>query len=247
MNIKLIIAYDGTEYLGWQRTKEGPSIEEILQTVLEQILQHPVILQAASRTDAGVHAHGQVVNFITHKSIPDLTKFQISINSLLPKSIVVTNVSHEDDSFHPTLECKGKEYHYHICQGIFQYPEHRNFSWHCHGLLDIEQMKNAAQLLLGTHDFTAFCNAKKNEPYDNCIRTVERIEIIKLPDNRIKIVIDGNNFLYKMVRNIAGTLVYIGNGKIKLEEIINILNSKNRTLAGMTAPAHGLTLYKVKY
>jgi tRNA pseudouridine38-40 synthase len=147
-NLKLLLSYDGTSYLGWQKTAMGPSIEEELEKALSQILQHPVALQAASRTDAGVHAEGQVVNFFTEKEI-----LQKSINGVLPKDISVLKLEEAHEAFHPTIDCRGKEYHYFVCTGNTQLPFHRRFSWHFNFPLEVEKMKKAAALLVGKHDF----------------------------------------------------------------------------------------------
>jgi tRNA pseudouridine38-40 synthase len=246
-NIKLIVAYDGREYLGWQKTRMGPSIEAALQEVIEQIIQHPILLQAASRTDAGVHAQGQVVNFLSSKIYVDLDRFRISLNSLLPKDIAVLQVRLMPLSFHPTLDCIGKEYRYFICYGPTQLPHHRFYAWHVHYSLNLEKMRQAIPLLLGTHNFAAFCNVKKNAHYSNYTREVQLLELIELEEKRLCFRISGNHFLYKMVRNLVGTLVDIGRGKIALETLPNILQSEYRPQAGVTAPAHGLFLYQVFY
>ncbi len=246
-NIKLTIAYDGGDYLGWQKTSMGPSIEETLQEALERILREKIVLQAASRTDAGVHAQGQIVNFFTTKFIPSFDRFQYSLNSLLPPSIVVNNIENAAQSFHPTLDCVGKEYHYSICCGPIQLPQCRRYSWHYPYLLDVVAMQAGAQLLTGTHDFSAFCNFKKNSDYPHFIRTVTDISIAQSNDNRLLIKVSGNNFLYKMVRNIVGTLVYVGRGKFTLNELRAILLNKDRKQAGVTAPACGLSLHRVFY
>ncbi|KAF3362953.1 tRNA pseudouridine synthase A 2 [Chlamydiales bacterium STE3] len=246
-NIRLTLVYDGTNYLGWQKTPLGPSIEEAIQKTLQRILQHEITLQAASRTDAGVHALGQVVNFFTSKTLEDVSKFKLSINALLPKDIRITMVEVAENDFHPTLDSNGKTYHYEICQGSVQLPQHRLYSWHVPKHLDIKQMKEASKQLIGKHDFSAFCNAKKNEVYQNKIRQVERIDFVQLENNRLKIAIFGRHFLYKMARNIVGTLVYVGLGKISVSQIPLILDGKDRTKAGMSAPAHGLTLFRVHY
>ncbi len=245
-NLKLIIAYDGTHYLGWQKTRMGQSIEAALQKTLEQILQHPIHLQAASRTDAGVHADGQVVNFLTTKT-PDLFQFQISLNSLLPKDIVVLNVEEMPPSFHPTLDCKGKEYHYYISHGPTQRPQHRFYAWHVPYALNLSLIQEAIPTLIGTHDFAAFCNFKNNAHYADTIRRIDNLNVEEFEDHRILFKIEGNHFLYKMVRNIVGTLISVGRGKIGGETIPQILQSKLRTQAGMTAPAHGLFLKQVFY
>lgn len=246
-NIRLKVAYDGRHYLGWQKTAMGPSIEEELQKVVEQILQEPIALQAASRTDAGVHATGQIVNFHTNKTALSLDKLMIGLNSLLPKDIAVLSVEEAPANFHPTLDCQSKEYHYEICYGTAQIPQHRYYSWHYPFALSVYKMKDAAEFFIGSHDFSAFCNVKKNSTYESYVRTILSIKIIELGHDRLRFEIRGNNFLYKMVRNLVGTLVYVGCGKIALEEIEGILTKKDRTLAGMTAPAHGLCLYRVYY
>lgn len=241
-NFKLIIAYEGTRFLGWQKTSMGPSVEAELEKALSQILQHPARLQAASRTDAGVHAEGQVINFFTEKKIPP-ERLQKSLNALLPKEISVLEVAPMPLSFHPTLDNRGKEYHYFACLGTSQLPFHRHFSWHFPYPVDIDAMKQAAKSLEGWYDFSAFTNEKQTDH----IREIFKIEIFPLPVNRLKICVSGNRFLYKMVRNIAGTLLYVGCGKISPEEIGNILQSQDRTRAGVTAPAHGLVLKQVFY
>jgi tRNA pseudouridine38-40 synthase len=245
-NFKLTIAYDGTSYLGWQKTKEGPSIEAALQQPIEQIVQHSVSLQAASRTDAGVHADGQVVNFFTtHAILPE--RLQISLNQLLPKDIAVVHIEEAHPSFHPTLDCWQKEYHYSLCVGKFQRPQRRLYSWHYPHVLDLKAMQASSEYFLGTHDFSTFCNSRKGLNYKDYRCTLNSLEIIPCPENSLLINIQGNRFLYNMVRNIVGTLVYVGIGKISEKEIPAIIASHDRTLAGVTAPAHGLTLHQVSY
>lgn len=246
-NFKLIVAYDGTNYLGWQDAKAGPSIEAELRSVLEQVLQQTVTLQAASRTDAGVHARHQVVNFRTERSEIDPKKLLISLNCLLPGSIAITSIQEVSEEFHPTLHCSYKEYRYYICNTTWQYPEYRYTSWHHPQALDLDKMDAVAQEFVGTHDFSAFTNVKKNESYEDHIRQVLDISIDRLPMNRICIRVKGVAFLYKMVRNIVGTIVYAGSGKIGVDDIVSILASKNRVEAGVTAPAHGLFLHQVVY
>lgn len=246
-NIKLVIAYEGTNYLGWQKTPTGPSVEQALQLVLERILQQNIVLQAASRTDAGVHANGQVVNFFALKTHLDFVRLKKSLNSLLPPDIKVISIEKMVPSFHPTLDCQLKEYCYYICCGETQLPQHRFYSWHYPCSLFIEEMKIAASQLLGEHDFSAFCNSRKQIKYENSIRILKEIKIEDKEPKRLCISVTGNHFLYKMVRNIVGTLVHVGCGKIGKEKILSILNSADRTLAGVTAPAHGLFLNKILY
>lgn len=245
-NIRLGLAYEGTHYLGWQKTMMGPSIEETLERTLKQILQHPIALQAASRTDAGVHAEGQVVNFFTPKEI-SLDKLQYSLNCLLPPDIAITSIVQAEDNFHPTLDSKGKEYHYHLCYGRVQLPHRRHVAWHYPTSLNIQAMQEAVPLLLGQRDFSAFCNVKKNSTYAHYTRYLEAISLDICENESLRFRIEGNNFLYKMVRNLVGTLVYVGCGKIPLETLPEIVKGGDRTRAGMTAPALGLCLYRVNY
>lgn len=241
-NLKLILAYDGTAYLGWQKTEMGPSIEGSLGRVLEQILQQPIKLQAASRTDAGVHAEGQVVNFFSEPKL-SLDRLLASCNALLPSDIRILHLEEMPSSFHPTLDAKGKEYHYHICLGKVQLPFDRRFSWHFVKKVQLNWMKEAALYFIGKHDFLALTNERQE---DN-IRELYSIQIDEIGDERIRIRVAGNQFLYKMVRNIVGTLLYAGCGMISMETISTLLKKGDRKEAGMTAPAHGLILKRVFY
>jgi tRNA pseudouridine38-40 synthase len=247
MNLKLILSYDGTHYLGWQKTKMGPSIEDSLERVLNQILQEKIHLQAASRTDAGVHAEAQVVNFYTQKEKLDLKKLERGLNGLLPKDISISQIEIAPDTFHPTLDALGKEYHYYICHGPVQLPFHRLFSWHYPSSPDLLLMQQGASLLLGLHDFQALCNQKKNSENEETRCHLMHVEIEALPERRLRIRVIGDKFLYNMVRNLVGTLIYLGCGKLSLDSLRELLESRDRTKAGMTAPPHGLILKKVLY
>ncbi|MCI0382010.1 MAG: tRNA pseudouridine(38-40) synthase TruA [Chlamydiae bacterium] len=243
-NIKCTVFYLGTSYFGWQKTKAGPSIEETLENCLKQILQEKIHLQAASRTDRGVHAKEQIINFFTSKTI-SLNLLMKSMNRMLPKDIAVKELAQASPHFHPTLDCTAKEYGYWICNGSYQLPFHQSTSWHHIPLLSLEKMKEAALYFIGTHDFSAFCNLPIKNPND-AIRTIHEISIEE-EENRISIRIKGSFFLYKMVRNIVGTLVFAGSGKISPDSIPSILRSRKRSQAKITAPAHGLFLTKVFY
>lgn len=246
-NIKLIIAYDGTHYFGWQKTKMGPSVEGTLEQVLSKILQRPVTLQAASRTDAGVHADGQVVNFLTTDNVFPLEKLKAALNGLLPKDIVVLKAEDAATDFHPTLHAISKEYRYTVCYNQTQMPHRRYYSWHYPYPLDTDLIKQAIPLLVGQRDFSAFCNARKNSAYSDYVRRLRAITLNELPDNCLQFEIYGDSFLYKMVRNLVGTLVYVGCGKILVEDVKKIIASADRTKAGITAPAHGLFLHRIEY
>lgn len=244
-NVKLRLTYDGTAYFGWQKTDKGPSIEQTLENVLETILQQQVKLQAASRTDRGVHAHHQVVNFFSNKSFC-FEKFQFQLNSMLPKDIRVLEACHMREDFHPTVDVKEKTYVYTITASAFQMPLARHYAWHVYYPLNLELMKEAVTHIIGTHDFKGFTNRKIDETYENHVRTIHEISFNEYGD-QIQISIRGNHFLYKMIRNIVGTLVYIGCKKLPIHVINDLKIEKNRTLAGITAPAHGLSLFNLKY
>ena len=245
-NCRLLIAYDGSNYKGWQKNNRDRTIEETLQKSLESILQHPVQLQAASRTDAGVHAHGQVVNFFTPLAPLSPKDLTTQINLQLPDDISVLDCQIARQDFHPTVSAKSKEYHYFVCCGK-QLPHHRFYSWHCYSDLDVAAMREGAKLFVGRHDFSSFCNVRVDISYNDFTREVDYLTIEEIERNRLRFVIGGHSFLYKMVRNLVGTLVNIGQGKIPLEHLPKIIASKDRKQAGMTAPAHGLFLKQVTY
>lgn len=244
MNFRLLLSYDGTAYFGWQKTEKGPTIQETLAKALYVLSPNSSLPEAASRTDKGVHAEGQVVSFsLPHDKPIAPHTLQKALNAHLPADIRVLNVESVPDTFHPTLDAKKKEYRYRICLSGIQNPIYRLYSWSFRYLLKIEKMECAAQALIGTHDFSALANETEKNP----ICTIETIEIAQLAENRLEIAIRGDRFLYKMMRNLVGTLLYIGSGKLPDGCIQTLLASKDRKEAGMTAPAHGLTLSKVFY
>ena len=245
-NVKMIVAYDGTAYLGWQKTKTGKSIEAELEGALKRILQEEVTLQAASRTDRGVHADGQVVNFFVTRTDLDLGLVRKGLNAVLPKDISVKSLEAVESAFHPTLHCSAKEYHYIICNTPVQLPFYRHCSWHVRPPLKLEEMRKAAETLLGKHDFSAFCNERALWT-KNSVCQLFQIAITPFEEERLRISITGDHFLYKMVRNIVGTLAYVGMGKLSWETLPAILAQKDRAQGGITAPAHGLTLKQVFY
>ncbi len=247
-NIVLKISYDGTRYFGFQKTNSGISIEETLEKTIQQIVRHKVTLQAASRTDRGVHAHGQIVNFFIENDSLELEKLKKSINCLLPYDIVVHELYHMSESFHPTLDAIAKEYHYFVCYDEVIPPFERLYSWHNRNFLDLAKMRDASSQLIGTFDFSSFRNNHDDVKDETPIRTLYSIQIDEIGFKKICIKIKGNNFLYKMVRNIVGTLSYIACGKLKCTIIEFLLsNPNNRIHAGITAPASGLFLHKVYY
>ncbi len=234
LSYKAMITYDGTSYFGWQKTASGPSIQEEIEKAIHQITGELAVPDAASRTDRGVHALKQVIRFSLAEPL-DLKKALRGLNAVLPDDIRVLALSPQE--FHPTLDAKGKEYHYRICQNPVQDPAKRLYSWHFHYPLDQIKIERAAQDLIGKHDFSAFANESEKNPICN-------IESIFFKDF---FQIKGDRFLYKMVRNLVGTLVYIGSGKLPEDSIPSILRSKDRKKGGVTAPAHGLYLHEVFY
>ena len=244
-NIILTLSYLGTGFAGWQKTPFKMSIQEMLEKALQRILRETPQLQAASRTDAGVHAMSQIVNFFTDNPI-DLPLLKRALNGTLPKEISVLFIEEKTDPFHPTLDCKKKEYRYYICNSSVQLPFHRNTSWHVPYSLDLEKMRTGARILLGSHDFSAFCNDRSS--WDrNPVCHLEEISILELPKDRLCLSVIGDHFLYKMVRNLVGTLIDIGRGKLYVDDLSLILQKKERKLAGVTAPAHGLCLHHIYY
>lgn len=241
--LKLIVAYDGTAYRGWQKTATGPSIEAVLEEAIFQITRERSTLLAASRTDAGVHALGQVVVFDTQKSIPP-DRLRLGINACMPPDIRVLEVQEVPPNFHPTLDNQGKEYHYSLSVVRVQPPHLRHYAWHCHYDLNFAAMQEAAAHFVGTYDFSAFCNAREDLVGRDRVRTIDRVAL-SVEGDLVRIEMVGNSFLFRMARNIAGTLVSVGRGKLLPDVLPDILRGRDRTLAGMTAPAHGLSLIRV--
>jgi len=242
-NIVLHIAYDGTRFLGWQKTASGPSVESSLELVCEKVLQEKIVLQAASRTDRGVHAEGQIVNFFTTNTM-DLGLIRRGLNALLPKTIRILLTQEANLEFHPTLQAEEKEYWYEACLNPVQLPFHRKTSWHYPKSVCIETMRTSCHFLIGLHDFTSFSTDPQPK---NPVCHLAKIEIIALPENRLRFILVGNRFLYKMARTLVGTLLQIGSGKIEGSRLPSILNDRQRKRAGVTAPALGLKLHQVFY
>lgn len=242
---RLTLAYDGTKYFGWQKLPCQPTIESDVETALQKILQHPIQLEAASRTDRGVHAKGQIAAFSTEKEI-SAAKLHISLNRLLPKDIAVTEVKQVPDTFHPTLESVGKEYRYFLSLSPHLPPWKRFFSWHVPQKLDLAAMETAAQFFIGTHSFKTFTNKKPTETYSCFTRTLFSLKLVP-NDEGLEFHLHGDRFLYKMARNLVGTLVSVGKGKLKPQDIPLFLSHGKRLDVGPTAPSAGLFLWKVFY
>lgn len=241
-NLKITIQYNGKNYCGWQRQPNSLGIQGNIENAIYEITKEKVKLIGSGRTDAGVHAFGQVANFLINSNIP-ASKLPLAINSKLPKDISVIDCVEVDDNFHSRYSAIGKTYRYLIYHSQHRSPIYKDISYQVKYDLDIEKMKKEAKFLLGEHDFCGFMSSGSSVL--DTVRTISDISI-KTEEDLIIIEITGNGFLYNMVRIIVGTLVDIGRGKID-ESLEDIISSKDRKKAGHTAPAHGLFLKKVYY
>lgn len=242
-NIKLIIEYDGKGFNGWQKQPGKPNIQGEIENAIERITGEEVELYASGRTDAGVHAIAQTANFKTNSNIP-IEKLCLAINSQLKNSIVIKEATEVDEKFHCRYNCKGKKYRYIINNSTNGSAIYRGLEYHMPVKLDVDKMREAAKYFVGTHDFKAFKSSGTSSK--SSVREIYTAEVTK-ENERITIELTGSGFLYNMVRIISGTLVDVGLGKIKPEEIKDIIESKDRTRAGKTLPAHGLYLVEVYY
>ena len=242
-NIKLIIEYDGKEFNGWQKQPNKLNIQGEIEKAISEITGEQIDLIASGRTDAGVHSLGQTANFKTNSAI-SIEKLPIAINSKLKKSIVVKSAEEVDERFHSRYSVKSKKYRYTINNSKYGSAIFRNMEYHFPQELNIDEMQKAAKLFEGEHDFKAFKASGTSSK--SSVRTIYKAEVKKDAD-RIYIELTGNGFLYNMVRIISGTLIDVGTGKIKKEDIQKIIESKDRKNAGKTLPARGLCLIEVNY
>lgn len=243
-NIKLIIEYDGTNYRGWQVQPKGATVQGMIEEKLVLLTKEAVHLVGSGRTDAGVHAFGQVAHFKTQSQI-EVRSIQKALNSLLPADIVIKGIMEAEEFFHARKESKSKVYEYRILNRPFRSAIQREYCWHIPQKLDLKQMKKATQELIGEHDFSSFRSV--GSPTRTAVRKVIRAEWKRGREGSIRFEIEASGFLKQMVRAVVGTLVEVGRGKITAEEFRRILASRDRKTAGPTAPAHGLFLKEVKY
>lgn len=239
----MVVAYDGTNYCGWQVQPNGITIEEVLNRSLSNLLGEKIEVMGASRTDSGVHSLGNVAVFDTNTRMP-ADKIAFALNQRLPEDIVVQGSCEVPSDWHPRYQESTKTYEYRILNRTFRMPTRRLDTYFYHYPLDVEQMSEAASYLVGTHDFASFCAA--NAQVKSTVRTIYSCTAQKENDI-ITIRVTGNGFLYNMVRIIAGTLIEVGAGKRRPEEIKDILAAENRDAAGPTAPAQGLTMMGIEY
>ena len=243
-NIKLTIEYDGTAFHGWQIQPGLRTIQGVIKERIAQITQGEVNLIGAGRTDAGVHAFGQVANFQTESFI-ELIALQRGLNSLLSPDIVIKGIEEVEEGFHARFSARSKIYEYHILNRSYPSALLRAYAWFIPHQLDLASMERCGRLLIGSHDFSSF--RASGDESRHSVREVIRLEIERRQGDLIVIVIEANAFLREMVRSIVGTLVDVGRGKTTLEEFEKIFQARDRRQAGMTAPAQGLFLVEVKY
>ncbi len=243
-NIKIILEYDGNGYHGWQQQKLRPTVQQMLEETIGVITREKIKVIGSGRTDAGVHAINQVAHFTTLSNM-DADRLFRGINSLLPTDIAIKELKDVDENFHAQHDVTSKVYLYQIYNRPIRSVLYRNYAWHVAYALDLAKMKEAAYFLLGSHDFSSFCATGTDVAGRN--RTVTKIDIESNDDGLIRILIEANGFLRYMVRNIVGTLVDVGRGKISPAECSTILNARDRRVAGVTAPPYGLFLKDVKY
>ncbi len=241
--VKLTVSYDGTNYCGWQVQPNGNSVQAELNKALRALLKEDIHCIGASRTDAGVHALGNVAVFDTQARMPG-EKMSYALNTYLPEDIRIQSSEEVPEDFHPRFQRTRKTYEYKICNRKIPDPTQRLYSLFYYYSLDEKLMQQAADHLVGTHDFTSFCTAKP-EVTDR-VRTIEKISVTRDGD-MVTIRITGNGFLYNMVRIITGTLLRVGNGRIAPEEIPWILEAKDRSASAETAPPQGLKLLSIEY
>ena len=241
--VKMVVAYDGTNYSGWQLQKNAVTIEQKLNEALYDLLGEDIQVVGASRTDAGVHSLGNVCVFDTNTRMP-AEKICYALNTRLPEDVVVQSSCEVAEDFHPRAGKSSKTYEYRILNRAFRDPTRRLDTYYYRYPLDVAAMQKAASYLVGEHDFKSFCSV--HAQVETTVRTIYACTVSQREDE-IYIRVTGNGFLYNMVRIIAGTLIEVGAGKREPEEIIEMLEATDRQSAGPTAPAHGLTMLGIAY
>jgi len=243
--LKLTIQYDGTQFLGFQRQKSGRTVQGEIEKAFQRFLNKKINLIGSSRTDSGVHALAQVAHVKISKNGMTLTRIQKALNAHLSKDCVISKIQKVTDDFHARYQAKGKIYEYRLWNSPLRTPILDRHVYHHHRKLDLGQIKKAARFFVGKHDFKSFQSSGGNKEMST-VRTLKRLSI-KQEGSLIRFIFEGDGFLYNMVRNIIGTLIWVGEGKISPKEIPAILRLKDRKKAGPNASAKGLFLVKVKY
>lgn len=242
-NIRIVLAYDGTPYLGWQIQPQGPTVQSVLQESLKLITGEEVAVKGSGRTDAGVHALGQVANFNTYSAI-NPQAFLRALNSVLPPTIAITGADEVDPAFDAQFSTVNKLYLYRVFNRTIRSPFELKRSWHINTRLDVEMMSSASLMILGKKDFSSFrasgCVAMSP------VRTISRCDVVREGDI-ITFQLEADGFLRHMVRNIVGTLVEVGRNRFSTDDFAAVVAARNRTKAGIAAPPHGLYLARVDY
>jgi tRNA pseudouridine38-40 synthase len=245
MRWKCTVAFDGTDFYGWQSQVGGNTVQDYIEKRLEVIFKEPIRIVGSSRTDSGVHAAGMVFHFDAEWQHP-VKHLLRAVRVGLPKGILILNVKRVSDSFHARFSATGKRYIYRIYEG-WATPFDSRFAYSLENRkLDVGRMKNAAKYFVGTHDFTAFAADRGDDSVEDPVKEMTRVEIVKRGQS-VKIIFEGSGFMYKMARSMTGALIDVGTGKLEPEHIEKILQSRVRTALIVTAPAQGLTLDKVFY
>lgn len=245
INYKIVMEYDGTNYNGWQRQGNTKNtIQGAIERAIKLSTGEVVEIHGSGRTDAGVHAMGQVANFKLDRAM-NIEKLKELLNRNLSDDICIKSIEEVDERFHSRLNAKGKKYLYKIQNSVETDVFNRAFKLHYDAYLDIEKMKKATEYLVGEHDFKSFCSNKRMKK--STVRNIFSIDINRDEKGEISILYHANGFLYNMVRIITGTLIEVGRGDINPEDVVDILEAKDRQVAGFTAAAHGLVLVEVEY
>ncbi|MFD0590832.1 tRNA pseudouridine(38-40) synthase TruA [Paenibacillus sp. GCM10027627] len=242
-NIGVKVSYDGTHFNGFQSQPYGRTVQDEIEKALKHLTGETIVIIGSGRTDAGVHAMGQVFNFLTESSIPT-ERWAIALNTRLPKDIIILEAWDVAEGFHSRRSAKRKTYRYTIDTGKFPDVFGRSYRFHHPTKLDVEEMEKGLSYLIGTHDFTSYTSIHSTKPHH--IRTIYEAYFVR-EGAALHMYVTGNGFLYNMVRIIMGTLLFVGQGKLTAENMKLILEGKSRALAGPTAMAHGLTLVEVNY
>lgn len=243
---RIKIAYDGSEYCGWQVQPNGRSIQSEIENVLKTILQEPIKISGSGRTDQGVHANGQVAHFETKKEF-DLSKVCFAMNRMLPQDIQIRTLEKTDTNFHSRYSAKGKIYHYHFWTEPHIHPINARNRYHLSPNFDVKLFESALREFIGEKDYTTFSNIRVSHlgPID-AVREIWRLDMVA-QEGGFRLEIEGNGFLYKMVRNIVGVLLEVGYQKRSIDSIQELFKAKDRRVIGVPAPAHALFLHEVLY
>jgi tRNA pseudouridine38-40 synthase len=247
LKFKLTISYDGTSYQGWQTQKIGVGVQQKVEQALAKLFPSKPLLHSSSRTDTGVHAIGMIAHFEVpaNKCKMAARKLALALNAWLPQDIRIMSAVSAQKNFHARFDATGKQYRYFVWNHTAMNPLIRTTAWHVSRPLDLAGMRLAARLFKGTRDFQSFA-ANSGYAKESTVRTLTRCDV-KANGSLLTFIIEGDGFLYKMCRGIVGTLIQVGLGKFRAEEIEQMLSKKDRRVAGMTAPAQGLVLWRVFY